>query len=341
MLDATTRRQRLARVLRRVRVPAGTPVLLASDSNDTWRIGSVVLRICWRGDRDRFAREAAVTAALPPAVPYPEVLETDRDEHLAWQVTRAVDGVPLALTLPALSATQRRNAVRDTGRILAALNAHPFPADVNALLAAPRPAGAASVEALIGADLNPLPCWRALLLTGPARALPHVDPALIDDVEARLRALTDVDPLSATAGDPAVVPRTAPTCVHGDAHPSNILWLDGHVAALLDFEWARLGPPDLELEPYLRGDPDAGKDAEAATRDTLGWLAETHPAAFAHPDLIARLWLYQLAFTLRQLLIWVPDRPAADLPGDHPMWRLRRIVDGPKHLHRLIPDAER
>ena len=71
MLDPTTRRQRLARVLREVRVPAGTPVLLASDSNDTWRIGSVVLRICWRGDRDRFAREAAVTAALPPGVPYP------------------------------------------------------------------------------------------------------------------------------------------------------------------------------------------------------------------------------------------------------------------------------
>ena len=316
-------------------------MLLASDSNDTWRIGSVVLRICWRGDRDRFAREAAVTAALPPAVPYPEVLATDRDEHLAWQITRAIDGIPLAVALPTLSAAQRRNAARDTGRILAALNAHPFPADVIAALAAPRPTGAPSVEALIGADLNPLPYRRALLLTGPARALPHVDPALIDDVEARLRALADVDPLSATVRGPAIVPRAVPTCVHGDAHPSNILWRDGRVAALLDFEWARLAPPDLELEPYLRGDSDAGKDAEAATRDTLGWLAETHPAAFAHPDLIARLWLYQLAFTLRQLLIKAPDRPAADLPGDHPIQRLRRIVDGPKHLHRLIPDAKR
>ena len=75
-----------------------------------------------------------------------------------------------------------------------------------------------------------------------------------------------IDPLSATAGDPAAVPLITPTCVHGDAHLGNILWRDGRVVALMGFEWARLRPPDLELEPFLRGDPDAGKDAEAATR---------------------------------------------------------------------------
>ena len=316
-------------------------MLLASDSNDTWRIGSVVLRICWRGDRDRFAREAAVTAALPPSVPYPEVLATGRDEDLAWQVTRAVDGAPLSQVWPTLSSAQRRNVIRQTGHILAALNAHPFPEHVNALLAAPRPAVNPSLEALLGADLNPLPCRRALLLIGPARALPHVDPVLVDDVEACLRSLADMDPLGATADRPSIAPRTAPICVHGDAHLSNIVWRDGRIDALLDFEWARLGPPDLELEPYLRGSPDASNDAEDATREILGWLAETHPTAFTHPDLIARLWLYQLAFALRQLLIWAPDRPAVDLPDHHPMRRLHRIIDGPQYLHRLIPDAGR
>jgi hypothetical protein len=125
MLDPTTRRQRIARVIREVRVPAGTPVLLASDSNDTWRIGSVVLRICWRGDRDRFAREAAVTAALPPSVPYPEVLATGRDERLAWQVTRALDGVSLAQVLPELSTAEKRTAFRQTGEILLVRSSRP------------------------------------------------------------------------------------------------------------------------------------------------------------------------------------------------------------------------
>jgi hypothetical protein len=66
---AAARRARLARVLARAGVPAAVPVLMAlGDSNDVWRIGPVVLRICWRGDRNRFAREAAVTAVLPPGV---------------------------------------------------------------------------------------------------------------------------------------------------------------------------------------------------------------------------------------------------------------------------------
>jgi hypothetical protein len=70
-------------------------------------------------------------------------------------------------------------------------------------------------------------------------------------------------------------------------------------------------------------------------------LAETHPAAFAERELIARLWLYQLATALRDLLIEPPDRAAAELAGAHPLRRLRRIVEGPEHLHRLIPDAPR
>jgi prepilin-type processing-associated H-X9-DG protein len=333
MLAAATPQERLARVLGRVRAHDGTPVLLTSHSNDTWRIGPVVLRVCWRGDRDRFAREAAVTAALPPTVPYPEVLESGRDEQLAWQVTRALDGVSLAEAWPALSAAQRREAIREVGRILAALNAHAFPADVEALLAAPRPADEGSTSELIGADLVPLPCRRARLMVGAARALRHVDRGLVDDVEARLGALARVDPLSDPTGKPS--------CVHGDAHTSNVLWWDGRVVALLDFEWVRLGPPDLEIEPYLRGDPDGGAAKEAATRATLGWMAETHPAAFADRELIARLWLYQLASALRDLLIMPPDRPAAELPGEHPLRRLRRIVEGPEHLHRLIPDAAR
>ena len=34
---------------------------------------------------------------------------------------------------------------------------------------------------------------------------------------------------------------TSGTVVHGDAHPNNVIWNGARVAALLDFEWARLG----------------------------------------------------------------------------------------------------
>ena len=44
------------------------PIPLPSDSNETWKIGELVLRICWRGDRSRLQREALVLEHLPDEV---------------------------------------------------------------------------------------------------------------------------------------------------------------------------------------------------------------------------------------------------------------------------------
>ena len=174
-----------------------------------------------------------------------------------------------------------------------------------------------------------MPHSRALLLAERAGDLPYVDPGLIADVAARLRELAGVDPL--VGGDAAAA------CVHGDAHLGNVLWRDGRVVALLDFEWVRLGPPDLELEPHLRDvRPDNPRD-EAEVRQLFGWLAETHPAAFAPPDLVARLWLYELTFALRRVLIGAGDRIGNPAGFEYPLRLLRHLVDGPAHLHRLLP----
>ena len=78
--------------------------------------------------------------------------------------------------------------------------------------------------------------------------------------------------------------------------------------------------------------PSTAADASAI----LGWLAEAHPDAFAAPDFAHRLWLVELAHTLRHLLLWPPDRPEAQLPPDHPLRRLRRAAGGPGHLERAL-----
>jgi aminoglycoside phosphotransferase (APT) family kinase protein len=314
---------RLARVMRVARLPmaAAEPVLLPSDSNDAWRIGPVVLRVCWRGDRERFAREAAVTRALPPEVPYPEVLDTGSDGDLAWQVTRIVDGVPLASVWHELSGVERRDAIHQLGQALAALHAHRFPADVVATLAAPRPVS--DTSAIVGADITLLPLARAESLLAAAKRDGRADPALLDDVAARFRELADADPLA----DASLGQDGAATCVHGDAHLGNALWKHGRLTALLDFEWVRLGPPDLEIEPYLR--EDATGLTDAGRREVLRWLAESYPAMFTEPDLLRRLWLYQLTTGVRELFLDQPDDVAQ-------RW-LRRIVQSPDPLRRILP----
>jgi hypothetical protein len=99
--------------------------------------------------------------------------------------------------------------------------------------------------------------------------------------------------------------------------------------ALLDFEWVRLGPPDLDFEPLIRTNTH-GAPLTPDLRAVLGWLAETHPTAFTPPDLLHRLWLYQLAFALRRIMT-VAANPAAAFTA------LRRIIDTPDHLRSVLP----
>jgi hypothetical protein len=311
---------RLVRIRRVVRLPDAAPLLLPSDSNDAWRIGDVILRICWRGDRDRFLREAAVLAVLPPEVHGPRLLDAGRTGDLAWQLTHAMAGVPLTHAWRTLTEPQRREAVQQLGTCLAALHTHPLPADVRTMLAAPRPGPHPAPSDVVGADIHPLPYHRLVRLLDPVRALPGGDPGLIDVLAERLDALARHDPF---LGDTEQY-----GCVHGDAHLGNALWHNGSVA-LLDFEWVRIGPPDLDLEPFIRIDTD-GVTFTPDVRAVLGWLAETHPTAFTSPDLLHRLWLYQLGSALRDIVIAAAN-PAGAFAA------LRHIVDSPDHIRRILP----
>jgi len=105
-----------------------------------------------------------------------------------------------------------------------------------------------------------------------------------------------------------------------------------HVSALIDFEFSRTGPRDLELISVIRA-LDAESRAGLRRAPLLTWLAEDYPELFAVPDLDRRLWQYALAYTIRQIIFWPPDRAEADgLEATHPLHTLRRLIDAPLPL---------
>jgi aminoglycoside phosphotransferase (APT) family kinase protein len=117
--------------------------------------------------------------------------------------------------------------------------------------------------------------------------------------------------------------------LHGDFYLVNILVQGDHVSALIDFEFSRLGPRDLELISVVRA-LDAESRLGLRRPPLLAWLAEDYPELFGPADLDRRLWLYALAYTIRHIVFWPPDRAEADgLEVTHPLHTLRRLIDAP------------
>jgi aminoglycoside phosphotransferase (APT) family kinase protein len=97
--------------------------------------------------------------------------------------------------------------------------------------------------------------------------------------------------------------------VHGDASFANVLWHRGHLVALLDLEWARLGPPDLEFATISGDDADiqargSSRAVSASELPLLTWLRAGYPELFDREHLTARVWLYDICFRIRQLCAW-------------------------------------
>lgn len=308
----------------RLRVVAGALGLaaeeadpLASDSNDVWRIGELILRVCWRGDRARLTREALVLAHLPDQVPHAPLVDSGAVDDLTWMLTRRLPG----------TVAGDRADLRPLGTALAALHAWDPPPEVRAVLTPDPTEGAPSADGpvlsdaeaalLVGSRLNALPVDRALRLVAPATRLANLDPDLVVRLGAQLERLRPLD---------AVARPEEGVVVHGDAHLDNVLWDGDRLVALLDLEWARLGPPDLELQPLLLL---AGPDAVRS-------VVDGYPAIAAHPDVVERLWLYDLAFTLRDLFVKAPLPATDDLPHWHPKRRLAEIVDSPAYIEAAL-----
>jgi aminoglycoside phosphotransferase (APT) family kinase protein len=180
----------------------------------------------------------------------------------------------------------------------------------------------------------------APLLAGleQARSLENVDTAIID-------ALVDI--IRGTARH--LEPFDVPTLIHGDLTFENVLWDGDQVTALIDFEWSRAAPPDLDLDVILRfcafPDLHVAEDYVEQTKpedyeDVAWWLREDYPQLFQFPHALERLRLYAIAYDVRDVLAFPPELPAAKLPPEHSVNRLARLVTRRSYLDNFAgPDA--
>lgn len=284
------------------------------NSNDAWFFDGLVLRVCWRADRTRLLREAALLAELPAAIPHPEILAYGEDAAMSWSLSLRCPGVPLVHLLPDLGSREARRLMRETGKMVKALHEWQPSPQLRALLA-DRPAiDLRDPMTTWAADHVPLPLPRALEAIVPlAKQVPGIDLELIDAAANRIRSLAAHDPLAEEDERRLVI-------VHGDATAANFLVNAGRITALIDFEHARMAPPDLELlSPVLYGS-GFGLDE---------WRI-SYPELFERTDLQQRVWLAELCTALRGLIWWPPPPSASTDDVLHPpVATLSRLITSP------------
>jgi len=254
----------------------------ASYANDAWLGPEFALRVNWRGDLGRLAREARIAESLVPQARYPGVLSHGDDGEIEWIVTRRVGGSQLGRAWATMERAERERAIHALAAALRALHETQAPA------------------LPVDRDLFPphvLPLDRLLdLLHRAARATP-LDAGFAGEIEAFLLDRW-----------PAFDDRSM-GLVHGDPHFENVLW-DGDALWLLDLEWSRRSWLEVDLEillslcdhPELFVSEDYAQLARSDDyRDVPRWLRDAYPELFAHPRLGDRLAVLHIARTLTLL----------------------------------------
>ena len=264
-------------------------------SNATWVGGGLAVRIANTSVVDGMTAEVALVRALPPEVGHPKILGVGTIEGHDWIVTEEVRGQNLHEAWPTLAPEERRRAIRQLwAHVRVVHDATP------------------SLRLLVGSHAGFIP-------------------ATADDATAA------ADRVSAALGLPDVQRsrfheiigdyyRAAPVVEqvvnHGDLALMNALW-DGEVVALLDFEFAVLGPVEIDLcrlvcEALVSDDGQSDHDAGAAA---FAIAARERDPVHGRTLLLGAAVLDQL----RDLEIWL----GRDRTDDHfEDWRPDRLLTG-------------
>jgi aminoglycoside phosphotransferase (APT) family kinase protein len=295
----------------------------SSVTNEVWLTDDMVIRVNTQRDH-RLQREMLLTGALPDCIGYPPVIDYGGDLGSDWLIVGRLPGMPLSRAWPTMTVDQRRLAISQLAERLKALHATEAPR-VEGLTYQPQLLDRASTGDQAVARLR-----EAIRVAG---RLHNVDPGV----------MLDVDHLVAHSAS-VLEPFDGTTLVHGDLTFENMLWDGEQLTALLDFEWARPGPPDLDLDvllrfvayPFLHVAADYEHLTLAADYAPIPrWLQEDYPELFAHPRQFERVQLYSIAWDVQELLRFPPLTAVDQLHEHHPYNRLLRLLRGVSYLDAM------
>lgn len=309
---------RARHALQQAGLPTDSDVFQASSTrNEVLITGNYVVRVN-REPNQRLRREAALVEALPNRSWTPKIIGHGGDIGADYLIVARRPGQPLSRAWPTMRPRDRRFAIAQLAEALDDLHNTATPAAVPRLTRTTH-----LLDDGPGPTLRPV--WQAI---GSLRRAPQPDHRLIELIER-------------TVSDRAHLFETYATShlVHGDLSFENILWDGRGISALLDFEWCRGAPAELDIDSLTRycrfpfahvPEPAASQQRPEDYLEVLSWLSADLPELFATPDLNDRLLVIDIAFELHEILAHPDLGPRDELGPLHPLNRLASRLE-PTH----------
>lgn len=279
-------------------------------TNATWLAGDLALRVSVRPGNENLLREARLGALLPPEAGYPAPIETGEVDGLQWALAPRIPGRCLGEDWDDLSWNERISALEQLWR---------------------------KMRAVHRVDLE--------AVSGLARTTPWFQTPDTAQACALLAELARQGILTAEqAGELGRIVarfwqvRPGAACVlnHGDLSFDNILWQEGQITALLDFEYAVIAPAELDLTEWFKcafaqgGAVDVAPDLRGKERTRARERAcELAAPVIAHPGGADLLYGYAVLLELWKLVDGL-EHPEGEGPLEQwdSLANLRSLADG-------------
>lgn len=279
---------------------------------------------------NRLQREADVCAHLRLELPgrrwLPEVEAYGGRPGSDYLIVVKQEGASLSRRWPFLCQGQRRRAIAQLAGYLRELHGTDRLDRIPAIENPPHLIGGCDQAAPLFDGLDRL------------AQTPNVDPGLVTDA----RWLAE-EAAGALRGDCRM------GLIHGDLTLENMLWNGQDITALIDLEWARPAPVDLELDilarycamPEVHVSPNVSHHQRGEDyRHVAVWLSEDYPELFGAEDLGQRLMVYALGYEVRDTLANPPSGDKMYLSRFHPYKRLGHLVATGGHVNDWLVNLD-
>ena len=275
---------------------------------------SLILRIGGRGDAyQRFSRETRIIQDLQNQIPIAGITAFGVYENWVYQIQPYVVGEKLFRVWNGLAGKKKDDLIRQLTTCMRTLHAMQFPAFGNAY-----------------DPNNTQTSWPAYF--------DHLFNQTLQDFRTHhlpFPADLFIDVEQFYDKNKHYLQEDTPCLVHADLAPGNILVNDGHITAILDFEYAMAAPREYELVVIEQFCMYPGDYTEQEFEiynvtdfaDYFQRIRRFYPEVFASPHLRQRIDLYAIVSGIHSFFEWGKEHPGMSADARmHPVARVANFM---------------